>query len=69
MTTTLSDLHSAPEGTKWELTVTDSNCGDYQARLVSRKTWQTLGAIQIPGNMSKYMAEKTTREFLEGLGL
>lgn len=65
MTTSLNDLTPAPDGTKWELTITDSNKGNYQARLVRRKDWQTLGAVQIPGSMSKYKAAKETAAFIE----
>lgn len=68
MTTTLTDLHPAPEGTKWELTVIDSNAGDYQARLVSRKKWEVLGHTIIPGNMSKHLAHKRTAELIRQIG-
>lgn len=68
MTTTLQDLHPAPEGTKWELTVINSNTGDYQARLVSKTTWQVLTHTVIPGNMSKHLAHKQTAELIRQIG-
>ena len=67
MVTSLPDLAPAPENTKWVLTVIDGD-GSYQARLVSKLTWETLAHGIIDGNMSKYKAHKKTQNMIDTIG-